>query len=345
MRFGLAGFGMHGRSAVAEAFRAHARKAVLVAACDPNPANREAAARSGLAAFPDLAAMLARERLDAVYIASLPDTHAALALESFAAGCHVLCEKPMAPAPDECRRMIAAGEKAGKRLSVVFELRFDETMRKIGEWIREGLLGRVEAVHIQHFWDGHKSIGPKAARRARLLAATGALDHGCHFLDIARAWAGGRWSEIRAMGAWLGEDFEKPPHVSVLARLDSGALVTLNVSLSFTAHIEPKAVSHALSVVGTEGVVERKDKVFRLVSARRTEEIERKASEIASIGRLIDAFAAAASGDGPIDAYLPTGEDGLQAAIITEEANRQAARERPAGTAPNSSLRGTDSPA
>ena len=44
----------------------------------------------------DLAAFLAQGRFDAVYVSSTNEQHAGQTLAALAAGCHVMCEKPLA---------------------------------------------------------------------------------------------------------------------------------------------------------------------------------------------------------------------------------------------------------
>lgn len=330
--FALVGAGHHARTAVREAFARHCRRARLVAASDIRREALEAFPELGEHRYADPREMLARERPDAVYVSTLPDSHAAIANDAFRAGCHVLCEKPLAATADECRGMIGAAAEAKRLLSVVFEMRYDPGCRRVRDWIRSGALGEVEAIHIQHMWDGHKSIGELAERRARLIRASGALDHGIHRLDIARYWlGGGDWTEIRAIGAWLGEAFAYPPHISVLARLGRRVLVTLDVSLSYTAHIPRRAASHGLSIVGTKGVVELRPEGLRLVCEAREEVFAEGARirEVETMASLIDDFAEAVERGGVPSPDLPTGADGLSAQIAIEEANRQAAAGRP----------------
>src|SRR5580765_6817933 len=56
---------------------------------------------------------LALSDVDAVTIATPPDTHAELVRAALAAGKHVLCEKPFARDADEARSLLAAADTAG----------------------------------------------------------------------------------------------------------------------------------------------------------------------------------------------------------------------------------------
>lgn len=55
--------------------------------------------------------MLLEEKIDLVSIATPNKFHCSLTLASFEAGCHVLCEKPMAMNAAEGREMLAAAKK------------------------------------------------------------------------------------------------------------------------------------------------------------------------------------------------------------------------------------------
>ena len=67
---------------------------------------------------------LALAGVDAVTIATPPDTHASLAIEACEAGRHVVCEKPFALDADEAERMLAAAERAGVTHLVGHEFRW-----------------------------------------------------------------------------------------------------------------------------------------------------------------------------------------------------------------------------
>ncbi len=85
--------------------------------------------------------LLADEGLDAVYIATPPDTHAELTEQAARAKKHVLCEKPMALNVEECRRMIAACRDNGVQLMIAYYRRFYPVVLKMKELVREGRIG------------------------------------------------------------------------------------------------------------------------------------------------------------------------------------------------------------
>lgn len=347
IRLGLVGFGRHGQHAVVPAIGL-SRHATLVAVADQNP---QAWAAADLPAtvrrFASAEAMFAQADLDVVYIATLVETHAPLAIAAFRAGLHVVCEKPMAPTAEDCQRMIDAADTADRHLVVNFENRYLPHFGQLRQWVAEGRFGQLQAIHLQQFWDGHKNFGPVAERRKRLLDRAGALDCGIHKLDMARFLAGGgHWSQIQAMGAWLQEDFEFPPHISLLGQLgfeDRSVLVSLNASLGYAAGIAPRPMQDMLTLVGTQGVasycVEADSPAeFHTTSAQvslHTDQgIERVAIEDLphdqAIALLLDDLADRIAGRAVLEAdRLPVGLDGLEAQLATERAHRDAcARQR-----------------
>ena len=97
----------------------------------------------------DFDQLLAVEGLDLVCVTTPTDTHRAYTVEAFAAGKHVLCEKPTAMDAAEAREMAAAG-RAARRLGLIdHELRFDPARRKLRDLVREGFLGTLYHVTIQ----------------------------------------------------------------------------------------------------------------------------------------------------------------------------------------------------
>ena len=63
--------------------------------------------------------------IDIVYVVLPNSMHAEYTIRAAKAGKHVICEKPMATSVEDCKNMIAACEKAGKKLSIGYRLHFD----------------------------------------------------------------------------------------------------------------------------------------------------------------------------------------------------------------------------
>jgi predicted dehydrogenase len=129
--------------------------------------------------------MLAHEHLDVVSVATPNKFHKPLTIAALEAGCHVLCEKPMAMSALEGREMIAAAHRAGKRLMINFSYRFSEQSMALKEQVESGILGDVYyARTIWHRRRGLPGFGGWFGQKA--LSGGGPLiDLGVHRLDLA----------------------------------------------------------------------------------------------------------------------------------------------------------------
>ena len=99
LRVGVIGCGYIGATGHLPAFAgaAGAGLCTLAGVADPDTALAERVAQPyGVPAFGSATALLDGARPDVVSIATMPSTHRDLVLEALAAGCHVLCEKPVA---------------------------------------------------------------------------------------------------------------------------------------------------------------------------------------------------------------------------------------------------------
>src|SRR5699024_11203890 len=63
------------------------------------------------------------KKVDAVIVCTPNKFHAEITIAALEAGCHVLCEKPMAMNVAECEKMIEASRKEGKLLSIAYHYR------------------------------------------------------------------------------------------------------------------------------------------------------------------------------------------------------------------------------
>ena len=79
---------------------------------------------------------------DVVLICTPPGVHREQTLASFAAGAHVIVEKPPAPSLDELDDMRAAAAAAGRQLAVVFQQRTGTAAAHVRGLLADGALGR-----------------------------------------------------------------------------------------------------------------------------------------------------------------------------------------------------------
>lgn len=113
--------------------------------------------------YDDFEVCLEREDVDAVYIAVPNHLHREYTRRAAAGGVHVLCEKPMAVTPEECRSMIEACDDAGVKLMIAYRLHFDPANLAAVERVQDGSIGRprlLSCTFTQQVADGDIRLMP-----------------------------------------------------------------------------------------------------------------------------------------------------------------------------------------
>jgi len=95
--------------------------------------------------------MLNDDEINAIYIATPPNTHAGLTLKAAKAGKAVYVEKPMANSYAECLAMVEACQKANVPLFVAYYRRTLPGFLKVKELIESGKLGKIRFVNIEMY--------------------------------------------------------------------------------------------------------------------------------------------------------------------------------------------------
>lgn len=257
--FGLIGCGgvaPHHAEAMKQAVNA---QLVTVADLDPQRAARFAE-RYGVRAARDVAELLADSEVEAVSLAVPPLSLVSLGLQAAAAGKHVLAEKPLATSPAEAGRLIVACERAGVRLSVWFERRYQPFVTEAKRLVNEGALGTLHLALIHcltykppSYWQKGLSEEPSAWRRS-LAEGGGVLNvNACHQLDLVRHITGLEVEEAFARKATVAEPIEVENLALVSLRCRGGAL--LNLVASSCTHGLGRYPAYTLPDVlsGTEG--------------------------------------------------------------------------------------------
>lgn len=90
--------------------------------------------------------------VDAVYIATPPDTHAFYAMKVASAKKPCCIEKPMAPSYQECLDICSSFEEQNLPLFVAYYRRSLPKFDKVKSWLEEDRIGEVRSIH----WTLHK---------------------------------------------------------------------------------------------------------------------------------------------------------------------------------------------
>ncbi|WP_129793047.1 Gfo/Idh/MocA family protein [Sphingosinicella sp. CPCC 101087] len=130
--------------------------------------------------------MASDNRIDAVYIVLPSGLHADWTLRAFAAGKHVLCEKPMALSSAECERMIAAGRRANRMLMIAYRSHFEPHNREAMELMAQAAVGELRLLRTEQSYRMGPTSPSENWRVNRALAGGGPLeDLGIYGLQAA----------------------------------------------------------------------------------------------------------------------------------------------------------------
>ena len=140
-----------------------------------------------------LAEAFALPGVDAVTIATPPDTHFALALEAVEAGRHVLCEKPFTTDAGQAAQLVDAVERAGVVGAIGHEFRWNPARAAIGAAITDGAIGSPRLATVVEYTPFLQSTDASLAMPSWFEdpGVGGWLGaNGSHTLDQLRLWLG-----------------------------------------------------------------------------------------------------------------------------------------------------------
>jgi predicted dehydrogenase len=133
--------------------------------------------------------MLNRPDIDAVVVSTPPSIHTEMCVAALQAGKHVLCEKPLARNPDECRQILAAAAESGKQIATGFNYRFYPSIKKAREIFDSGLIGKLD--HIRSYTGYSATDHDHAWLHDATVMGGGALrDNGIHLIDLTTYFLG-----------------------------------------------------------------------------------------------------------------------------------------------------------
>jgi predicted dehydrogenase len=158
---GFIGLGMQGRALMNDFL---SREGVqVVAVCDVDTNRREDGKKSvddhygketdhpsfmGCMVFEDFRELLSRPDIDAVVIATPDHWHAPIGVAAAEAGKDIYCEKPLSKSVHESRAMVKAVRKHHRVFQVGSMQRSMREFRVACELVRNGLLGKMDHVHV-----------------------------------------------------------------------------------------------------------------------------------------------------------------------------------------------------
>jgi glucose-fructose oxidoreductase len=202
--------------------------------------------------YEDYARLGSDKRIDAAYIVLPTGLHAEWVIRAFAAGKHVLCEKPMALSSADCERMIAAGRRANRKLMIAYRSHFEPYNLEAMRLMQQKAVGDIRLVRTEQSYRMGPTSPSENWRTSRALAGGGPLeDYGIYGLQSALYLTGEMPESISATTFRPAGDprfAEIFAHVSSQWRFPSGAVAQL------VASYDSAGINFA-QVRGTTGVL------------------------------------------------------------------------------------------
>lgn len=274
----------------------------LVAFCDIIEERAQKAAaqygKEGSKVFVDYKDLLSDDSIDAVHVLTPNVSHAPITVDAFAAGKHVMCEKPMAHCSADALKMVEAAQKAKKKFTIGYQNRFRDDVQTLRKAVDSGYLGDI------YFAKAHavrrRAVPTWGVFPNKSLQGGGPLiDIGTHALDLT-LWMMGNYEpesitgsvfykmadqyEGNLFGPWDPETFEVEDSAFGFIKMKNGATIYLEASWALNTTDAKEA---ATTLCGTKGGAEIKGGMgnpYRLVF------------NTAKFGKLIDETPAEAGG-------------------------------------------------
>lgn len=264
------------------------------------------AAQCGGKIYTDLEQFLACG-LDAVSVCVANAFHAEMTVKALEAGIHVLCEKPMAASLEECKAMVAASEKSGKKLMIGHNQRFAEAHKEARRMIQAGEIGKILSFETKfehsgpEAWSGQ--VNPWFFDKQR--SVFGAMaDLGVHKTDLLQYLLG---EPIVKVSAILTTIDKKYPDGSLIAVDDNAYCIyqtasraTGTMHVSWTQYGEE---CNSTVLLGSEGTIRLyTDPEYTLILERKNG--ERQKYRLGTVGTNEEQTSGKLFSSGVIDGFI-----------------------------------------
>lgn len=147
LKIGIIGCGGIATSKHMPALQKLSDRCEMTAFCDIIPERAEEAAKTygapGAKTYVDYKELLKDEEIDVVHVLTPNVSHCPITVDAFAAGKHVMCEKPMAATTEDAQAMLDAWKKSGKKFTIGYQNRFRQDSMCLHAACEAGELGDI----------------------------------------------------------------------------------------------------------------------------------------------------------------------------------------------------------
>ena len=192
------------------------------------------------------------KQIDVAVICTPNGLHAHHSIIASKAGCHVLCEKPMAISSADCRKMMSVAENAGKLLFVVKQNRFNPPVAAVKKLLEEKGLGEVYSVQLNCFWNRDAKYYENSWKGTKDLDGGTLYTQFSHFIDLL-FWMFGDIKQVKA----FKKNFS---HKGIIEFEDTGVVILgfengMIGSIHYTVNSFQKNMEGSLTIFGEKGTV------------------------------------------------------------------------------------------
>lgn len=177
--------------------------------------------------YTDADQLISDPEVDAVYVATPPNTHAEYAIKAMQAGKPVYVEKPMAMNSAECEEMIKVSEATNQKLFVAFYRRALPYFLKVQELLKNEVVGKVLTVEVKQYRSPRTSDLTSSDHTWRVdknIAGEGYFyDLAPHTLDILDFLLG-EITDAKGFSANLGQFYDAKDTISAILQFKSGVI-------------------------------------------------------------------------------------------------------------------------
>lgn len=213
----------------------------ITAVCDIVESRaQEVAEKYQAKAYTSYEELFANEEIDAVSVCLPNALHAPVSIAALNAGCHVLCEKPMATSREEAQQMIEAANKNNKKLMIAHNQRFVSSHAKARKLIEAGEVGKIYSFRTAFGHGGPENWSADGRdswffkKEQAFIGAMG--DLGVHKVDLLRYVLGEEFVEVASFvetSAKEGSDVDD--NAVFILKTENGIIGTLAASWAYTA--------------------------------------------------------------------------------------------------------------
>ena len=227
-RFAIVGCGLIGRKRLASLAPGQ-----LAVACDLDLSRAESLVKSapadGARATASVEDAVNDPAVDAVIVATLNGSLAAISEQAVRAGKHVIVEKPAAISLAQVDGIIAAARETGALVRVGYNHRFHPALLKARELVDAGAVGPLMFIRARYGHGGRVGYDREWRAEAKLSGGGELIDQGVHLIDLA-GWFLGDFTTVEGHAATYFWDMKVDDNAFLNLRTDGGQTAWLQVS-------------------------------------------------------------------------------------------------------------------